>query len=180
MNGGARKAPIEVHAEIVAQRYQTDTTPGFRIFGRQFPLISSSCSRAANFMSLEQQASDRKARLQQLKAQKNAPGNRNHDPELLAAIKGSLRPAVLQEPTAEDYGKRAERDILAEFDRRARRTVEAAQTDEYEFPTKDPHDQHLKKALDPYTREAEARTQRAVFELVREKMRTETGAISEV
>lgn len=118
-------------------------------------------------MSLEQQALERKARLQQLKQKRTTNRNRNYDTELLAAVKGSLRPEVFQSPTAEDFGKKVEEDILGEFDRRA---YEALAEPQEEARQKVVHDEYLKKTIEPYTRQAHERTERAIYEIVRRKI----------
>lgn len=118
-------------------------------------------------MSLEQQALERKARLQELKQKRTTGRNRNYDTELLAAVRGSLRPEVLQSPTAEDFGRKVEENILAEFDRRA---YEALAEPEDEAKQKVIHDEHLKKTMEPYTRQAHERTERAIYEIVRKKI----------
>lgn len=118
-------------------------------------------------MSLEQQVLDRKARLQELKQKRTTNRNRNYDIELLAAVRGSLRPEVLQSPTAEDFGKKVEEDILAEFDRRA---YEALAEPQEVAKQKIIHDEHLKRTMEPYTRQAHERTERAIYEIVRRKI----------
>ena len=129
--------------------------------------FSSRTHLLALSMSLEQQALERKARLQQKKQKRTTNRNRNYDTELLAAVKGSLRPEVLQSPTAEDFGKKVEEDILGEFDRRA---YEALAEPQEEARQKVVHDEHLKKTIEPYTRQAHERTERAIYEIVRRKI----------
>lgn len=124
-------------------------------------------------MSLEDQALQRRARLHELKQKRLDSRNRNYDVELQAAVKGSQKPEVLQNPTAEDIGAKVEEDILAEFDRRAQLATGKTKQEKVK------HDEHLKEHLEPYLSKARTQTDRAVYEIVRERYESEAEGSSD-